>query len=205
MRVLFFPPSRSCSTLDPVPVWRAWPKSFGAGLFAAGALLTASAFLIATAFLITTAPEGIAASPNPISGAYRIEGWRGMEKRGLHHFFYLHPGGRFLLGAAWPGHETSRFVGAWSVAGARVTLKGKGRVETSQGTWTVEFLRTYRISKEKGAVRLAPIPEKNRYGLMGWPNAFRHYRDGPATNLPGADIPAGEEEILRYIERLLEK
>ncbi len=128
-----------------------------------------------------------------------------MEKRGLHHFFYLHPSGHFLLGAAWPGHETSRFVGTWSVADARVILIGKGKVETNQGNWTVGFLRTYRIAEVKGGFRLVPIPEKNRYGLMGWPNAFRHFKDGPAPNLPGANIPAGEGEILRQIRRLLEK
>ncbi|MEE8435838.1 MAG: hypothetical protein V3S64_13725, partial [bacterium] len=154
--------------------------------------------LIAAALLIAV-PEGSAASPSQFSGTYRIEGWRGMEKRGLHHFFYLHPSGYFLLGAAWPSHETSRFVGTWSVADARVILIGKGTVETNQGNWTVAFLRTYRISKEKGGLRLAPIPEQNRYGLMGWPNTFRRHSDGPAPNLPGATIPAGEEEILQHI------
>ena len=162
--------------------------------------MTAAAFLIV--FWIS---EGSAASLSQISGTYRIEGWAGMEKRGLYHFFYLHPGGYFLLGAAWPGYETSRFVGAWSVVGDRLTLKGKGKVETNQGNWAVEFLRTYRISEEKGGFRLTPIPEKNRFGLMGWPNAFRRHRKGPAPNLPGANIPAGKGEILRYILNLLEK
>lgn len=199
MRFLLIPPSRSHSTQGPVPAGRALRKTSGAWL------LTAAVFLVAAAFLIAPVPEGSAAPPSQISGTYRIAGWRGMEKSGLHHFFYLHPSGRFLLGAAWPGHETSSFAGTWSVAGGRVTLKGKGKVETNQGNWTVEFLRTYTITKENGAFRLDPILEKNRYGLMGWPNAFRHYSNDPAPNLPGADIPAGEGEILRHIQQLLEK
>lgn len=204
MQFSFFRPSLSHSTPLPGPSRRAVRKSTRAGLLNAPAFLIA-VFLIVAALLISVWPVESAASPGELSGTYRIEGWRGMEKRGLHHFFYLHPGGYFLLGAAWPGHETSRFVGTWSAAGGRVTLKGKGKVETNQGNWTVAFLRTYRISEEKGGLRLAPIPEKNRFGLMGWPNAFRRHSEGPAPNLPGAAIPAGEVEILRYIKKLLEK
>lgn len=125
-----------------------------------------------------------------------------MEAKGLYHFFYLQPGGAFLLGAEWPGMETSRAAGSWRASGEHLTLDGSVRVSTNQGKWRVPFRRTYRISVSSEGIRLTPIPEKNRYGLLGWPNSYTFFRTSPAPNLPAGGIPADENEIRELIERL---
>lgn len=153
--------------------------------------------------LCLPAAHGAQQPTDKFSGTYRIQGWRDLERRGMHHFFYLHPSGHFLLGAAWPGHETSRFAGLWNVAGDRLTLTGAGRVDTNQGAWRTDFRRTYLISVEGDGFWLLPVLEKNRYGMIGWPNPFRFHRRQPRPNLPGGDIPAAEAGILRHILKMI--
>lgn len=137
------------------------------------------------------------------AGTYRISGWEALASRTLHHFFYLHPDGRFLLAGEWPGNEHSRFAGAWSVSGDRLYLNGQGEVNTNQGAWRAEFSRTFRIRVEGAEFVLNPEPAKNRYGLMGWPNAFRFYRRQPAPNLPGVALPADAAGMAQYIAKFL--
>jgi hypothetical protein len=148
------------------------------------------------------ASPALAAPPAKFGGTYRIEDWQNLEGRGLYHFFYLHPGGRFLLAGAWPGHETSAFAGDWSVTGELLYLNGRGQVDTNQGRWQVDFHRTYRIQVRAEGFRLEPVPRKNRYGLMGWPNAFLFYRSRPVPNLPGGSLPDSEAALLDRIDRL---
>ena len=142
-------------------------------------------------------------APPKFAGTYRIESWRDLEGRGLYHFFYLHPGGRFLLAAEWPNHESSRFAGAWNVSGDRLYLNGRGKVRTLQKSWQVEYRRTFLISVRESGFLLRPLPEKNRYGLMGWPDGFRYHLSRPAPNLPGGKIPTDEDAILDRILTLL--
>lgn len=144
-----------------------------------------------------------AAAPARYAGTFRIESWRELEARGLFHFFYLHPSGHFLLAAEWPGHERSHFAGTWSVAGGRLHLTGRGAVVTNQGAWRTAFRREYRITVQDRGYRLAPLPEKNRYGLLGWPNAFQFFRRQPVPNLPGRPLPAQEDAIEAHIQALL--
>lgn len=151
------------------------------------------------------AQSGPTAPPDKFAGTYRIETWRNMQRKGLFHFFYLHPSGGFYLAAEWPGHEKSRFVGRWRVTGDRLYLTGRGDVDTNQGRWQVNFQRTFVISVHESGYRIVPEPRKNRYGLLGWPNAFRFYRRQPAPNLPGREIPAEESALLERILALMPK
>lgn len=144
-----------------------------------------------------------AAPPAALAGTYRIENWQALQERGLYHFFYLHPQGRFLLAAAWPGHETSRFAGTWRVRNGRLSLRGRGWVETNQGDWRTDFARAFRVRRDGGTVRLEPVPRKNRYGLMGWPDAFVRHSADPAPNLPRGDLPADAAALLERIRALL--
>ena len=150
------------------------------------------------ALLLVLPQQGLA--QEKFSGTYRIEGWEALEKQALRHFFYLHPEGVFLLAAEWPGNETSRIVGNWSVAGTRMSLAGKGEVKTNQGNWTVTYLRTFDILVTERGFRLKPIPEKNRFGLMGWPNQFVFYRPRPDVNLEQAEFPEDESQLLAWIK-----
>jgi len=143
-----------------------------------------------------------AATPPKFAGTYRIEPWRELEARGLYHFFYLQPGGSFLLGAEWPGKETSRAAGTWTVSGDLLSLTGRVHVQTNQGSWRTAFRRTYRISVAPEGIRLKPILEKNRYGLLGWPNAYRFHRTAVDPNLPGGGIPTDPLELLALIHKL---
>lgn len=147
-------------------------------------------------------PVAPATAPPKFAGTYRIEPWPGLEARGFYHFFYLQPGGSFLLGAEWPGKETSRAAGTWTVAGDHLSLTGRVRVQTNQGAWRADFRRTYRISVAAEGIRLAPILEKNRYGLLGWPNAYRFHRTAVAPNLPGGGIPTDPLELLALIRKI---
>jgi hypothetical protein len=172
-----------------------------------GALLRALAFAIAATAVVaamagSTAPAW-AQAPERYAGTYRIADWRALEGRGLYHFFYLHPDGRFLLQAAWPGHERSRFAGTWSVTGDRLYLNGQGNVDTSQGDWRVEFQRTFRIRVAQAGFRLEPEPLKNRYGLLGWPSAFLFHRPQPAPNLPDEELPSDAAAMGELIAKVL--
>jgi hypothetical protein len=171
---------------------------------AARVALPAALQLAALAALLL--PAGLPAradAPDRYAGTYRIESWRELEARGLHHFFYLQPDGHFLLAAEWPGNEHSQFVGTWSVTADRLYLNGQGRVDTNQGAWRTEFHRTYRIRVEPGGFVLAPEPQKNRYGLLGWPQDYRYYRRQPAPNLPGVALPADAGAMAAHIAALL--
>ena len=133
------------------------------------------------------------------SGTYRIEGWREFQDKGLFHFFYLHPGGYFYLAAEWDGRENSRFAGTWYFTGDRIHLTGRGEVETNQGGWKVTFQRTFVVRVHEAGYRIIPIPEKNRYGLMGWPNAYRFHRRNPEPNLPAGKLPSDKAALLKRI------
>ena len=50
---------------------------------------------------------------------------------------------------------------------------------------------------------LAPEPQKNRYGLMGWPQYYRFFRRAPAPNLPGVALPENEAAMAQHIAGLL--
>ena len=152
---------------------------------------------------VTAAASVRAAPTDKYGGTYRIQDWRALEARNIHHFFYLQPDGRFLLAAEWPGNERSLFVGTWSVADDRLYLVGSGSVDTNQGAWRTDFQRTFRIQVEDEGFVLRPEPVKNRYGLLGWPQAFRFHRRQPTPNLPGRALPADAEAMARQIADLL--
>jgi hypothetical protein len=122
-----------------------------------------------------------------------------MERQGLYHFIYLHPAGGFLLVGEWPGRETARATGTWVGSGERIELTGTVQVRTNRGSWRVPFARSMRVELDANGLRLIPIPEKNRFGMLGWPNPFLYYRVQPAPNIPGADLPTGEDELLELI------
>jgi len=176
------------------------------------AAVTLPALLLAAALLATPSARGAEAASGPeapptaaaskFAGTYRIADWQAMEARGLYHFFYLHPAGAFLLAAEWPQRETSQAVGRWRVSGDLLSLTGTVRVRTNQGGWEVAFARAFHIRLDRRGFRLEPVPEKNRYGLLGWPDAFVFHRPGPAPNLPGRDLPAGEDALLALIRKL---
>jgi hypothetical protein len=117
-------------------------------------------------------PARAAERPARFAGDYRIDTWRSLERRGILHVFQLNEDGAFLVGAEWPDHERSRFTGTWSFSGGRIVLRGEGEVWTNQGSWQTPFLRAYAVDERESGIRLIPVPEKNRYGLVGWPNAF---------------------------------
>lgn len=118
-----------------------------------------------------------AADEARVAGQYRIDAWKQLERQKIALRFLLKPDGAFELGAEWPYHETSRFTGTWSLSGGRVVLQGEGEVWTNQGAWRTPFARGYTVSEKGGTIVLTPQPEKNRYGLMGWPNAFERFAD----------------------------
>ncbi len=185
------PAARRVKPAIPVP---AFSQGNGLRLWFAPLLLLSA--------LLALEAAALGATPPKFAGTYRIESWRGMEAKGLFHFFYLHAGGGFLLGAEWPGNETSRAAGTWRTSGDLLSLNGTVHVSTNQGKWRVPFRRTYRITVSSEGIRLTPIPEKNRYGLLGWPNPYTFHRTSPAPNLPSGGIPAAEEEIRELIERM---
>jgi hypothetical protein len=131
---------------------------------------------IASVVLAAWAATGLGAeessSPREIAGRYHIDDQRSLEASGIRHQFDLLADGTFVLAGNWPDHETSRFTGRWQLNGGRVELAGEGDVRTNQGDWHTAFTRVYRVDRKDGAIRLTPIPEKNRFGILGWPNAF---------------------------------
>lgn len=161
---------------------------------------------LAVLALVLALPSAGAAPPNAsstgLAGTYRIEGWQDLEARGLYHFFYLDPGGRFFLAGEWKDNESSRFGGTWSAAGETVRLTGTADVSTNQGRWTVPFQRTFRVERSAKGLRLVPVPEKNRFGLMGWPNGFVFFAPGAVVNVPGGILPADPQQLLRLGETL---
>jgi hypothetical protein len=175
------------------------PTSASAGLLTVlVAVLLAAAPAVAAEVPAADAPATVAS----LAGTYRIDAWRNLETRGLFHFFYLDPGGRFYLAGEWKGSESSRFGGTWSVAGGTVQLAGTADVNTSQGHWTIPYQRTFRVDRSQGALRLTPLPEKNRFGLMGWPNSFVYLEPRPAVNIPGAAIPSDAKRLIGLSEAL---
>ncbi len=120
----------------------------------------------------------------------------------MYHFFYLQPVGGFLLGAEWPGRESSRAAGTWAVSNGLLSLRGRVWVSTNKGSWQVPFGRDFRILVEAKGIRLKPIPRKNRFGLLGWPDSFFFHRTRVTPNLPTKDIPADPVKLGNLIESL---
>ena len=160
------------------------------------------ALLLAGLLALLSATPALANSLDKFAGTYRIDGWKGYQDDGMFHFFYLHPSGVFLLAAQWEGNETSTITGTWSAGTERLYLTGSARVDTNQGKWVVEFSRTFQVKVSPDGYRLTPLPEKNRFGLMGWPNAFDFYRRAPQPNLPGRKLPGDEAAMLQAIQGL---
>jgi len=143
-----------------------------------------------------------AETPAKFAGTYRIAEWESMEESHLYHFFYLHHSGEFLLAGEWPKRESSRAVGTWKVDGSHLSLSGTIEVKTNKGEWTVPYQRTFKVEISDKGIALAPLPRKNRFGILGWPNRFVFYRTTPVPNLPATDIPADEKNILLMIREL---
>ncbi|MDH5753568.1 MAG: hypothetical protein OEZ59_14250, partial [Deltaproteobacteria bacterium] len=78
----------------------------------------------------------------------------------------------------------------------------KGQVKTNQGEWKSNYVRVFRIEVPATGVLLRPVPEKNRFGVMGWPDPFLFFRSQPWPNLPGVELPTDPAEMLAYIEAL---
>jgi hypothetical protein len=183
------------------------PPRFAAPRRAASRLAAPALLLAALLALLlpAVAAPARADAPDKYAGTYRIESWRELQARRLYHFFYLAPDGHFLLGADWPGHERSQFVGTWSVEGDVLVLRGQGHVTTNEGAWDAAFERSYRIQLQGAGFVLAPEPQKNRYGLMGWPQYYRFFRRAPAPNLPEAKLPEDAQAMAAYIAAALAK
>ena len=123
------------------------------------------------------AQEPLQAAPNsPWQGSWIVAKGDTQRRKGLHHALYLDAQGRFLMAARWPGKEYSRAAGKWSYDGRFLHLAGAVRVETNRGSWRVPFRRTFRPRARQedaaNAWALHPVPQKNRYGMLGWPQAF---------------------------------
>ena len=177
------------------------PEPVGPG--GGGLAPRAGALLALTAFVIVAAQGGaILAGPAPSKyvGSYRIENRQALETRGMFHFFYLHPEGGFLLAAEWPGRESSSAAGSWRVEQGRLMLAGWAEVRTGGDFWRVPFRRAFRIGVTGSGIRLTPIPGKNRYGLLGWPDAYLYFREAASPNLPGRNFPADPAALAAKIE-----
>ncbi len=138
-----------------------------------------------------------------LTGTYGIEGAQDLEGRGLYHFLYLHPSGRFMMAAEWPHNESSRAAGHWRLDGAEVTLTGFAHVETNQGRWDVPFRRVFREETLADKMRLVPLPEKNRFGMLGWPNAYAFKSARPAPSLAIGGIPSEETRLVAMIDEFI--
>ena len=150
-------------------------------------------FLVAVSLLSLAASTAAATEEGAgrYAGTYKIDNWRSLEKDGISHMFVLERDGRFLLGAQWADKEENYFFGTWTLADEKISLNGIGNVRTNTGGWTTRFARTYKIGDKDGQVELTPIPEKNRYGLLGWPNAFVMIEPSAAAESEGQ--PAGSD------------
>ena len=164
------------------------------------------ATLAAGGLLLPPLDHVAAATPGELlskyAGTYQIDTWPELEARGLYHFFYLHESGRFLLAGDWAGNESSRIAGRWQVDGEWLTLRGEAHVQTNQGRWDVPFERAFRIGIGNAGFELRPRLDKNRYGLLGWPNTFRFYRPALVSNLPKGGVPEDEAALLALIDKL---
>ncbi|MDH4224098.1 MAG: hypothetical protein OEW12_00440 [Deltaproteobacteria bacterium] len=136
-------------------------------------------------------------APLELSGTYKIESWKNREQSHLFHFFYLNKDGTFLLGAEWPGFETTRIAGNWKAEGDNLMLTGHASVKTNKGEWQAEFHRAFHISTAGQQAKLTPVPEKNRFGMLGWPDSFIRSSPKPEPNLPSGEIPADEAGIVK--------
>ncbi|MDH4121563.1 MAG: hypothetical protein OEV94_07655 [Deltaproteobacteria bacterium] len=150
--------------------------------------------------------QGAEPAPSPdrarFAGTYKIDEWKSREHRGMYHFFYLDPDGTFLLAASWKEFESSKIAGTWSLVGGRVELQGVADVQTNRGSWRVDFHRSFTVETQTPAPVLKPIPEKNRYGMMGWPSTFTLVSPKPEPNLPDGSIPADRKEIGKLIAKI---
>ncbi len=172
-------------------------RSSGApGSAASGATATSST--VPSAAL----PSRIASCAAVPCGTYGIDGAADLEARGLYHFLYLHPSGRFLMAGEWAHNESSRAAGQWTVHGGAVTLTGSAHVETNQGRWDVPYRRVFRQTGTAGRTRLEPEPEKNRFGMLGWPNAYEFKSPRADPPMPGGKIPRDEAGLLALIAAL---
>lgn len=136
------------------------------------------------------------------TGTYAIDGAADLEALGLYHFLYLHPSGRFLMAGEWAHNESSRAAGQWTAHGGVVTLTGRARVETNQGRWDIPFRRVFRQTGTAAQTRLEPVPEKNRFGMLGWPNSYAFKSAQPEPSIPGGKIPSDEAGLLALIAGL---
>jgi hypothetical protein len=75
-------------------------------------------------------------------------------------------------------------------------------VETNQGRWDVPFERAFRIGIRNAGFELRPRLDKNRYGMLGWPNTFTFYRPALVPNLPKGGVPGDEPALLALIDKL---
>ena len=144
----------------------------------------------------------IAAPASELEGTYAIEGAQDLQARGLYHFLYVHPGGKFLMAAEWAGNESSRAAGTWSVQADELTLMGNAHVSTNQGAWDIPYRRTFRIERRDGQTWLTPVPEKNRFGMLGWPNAYVFVAAKPVPPFPNHAVPEDESSLLALMERM---
>jgi hypothetical protein len=73
-------------------------------------LLVRAALLFAATCGCVALP-GLSAAAGSFAGTYAIEGAADLQQRGLYHFLYVHPSGKFYMAAEWAGNETSRAAG----------------------------------------------------------------------------------------------
>ena len=169
-----------------------------------GVTLPLLGLVLALAWLALPRP-GHAAPDAPPAGSYLIEDAAALQRSGLYHFLYLHRSGEFLMAGEWAGNESSRAAGQWSVTAGELVLTGSARVETNQGRWDVPYRRVFRVESSGGTVRLVPLPEKNRFGLLGWPNAYVFASAQPTPPFPNGAVPADENRLVALLHSLLPK
>jgi hypothetical protein len=86
-----------------------------------------------------------------------------------------------------------------------LTLSGTAHVATNQGTWDIPYRRTFRIETKGGqGVTLTPLPEKNRFGMLGWPNAYTFVTPLPQPPFANNAVPADEGKLLALMDALLQ-
>jgi hypothetical protein len=159
---------------------------------------------VALAVLSLIVARALPAAPGaPPAGSYLIEDAAALQRRGLYHFLYVHPSGAFLLAGEWPGYESSRAAGHWTLAAGELVLTGTARVNTNEGRWEVPFRRVFRVESAGGTTRLVPQPEKNRFGMLGWPNAYVFASARPAPPFPDTSVPADEDGLVALMRSLM--
>jgi hypothetical protein len=162
--------------------------------------------LLGLALLWLAPPRTVLAAPGaPPAGSYFIEDAAALQRRGLYHFLYVHRGGAFLLAGEWAGNESSRAAGHWTATAGELVLTGSAKVETNQGRWEVPYRRVFRIESAGGATRLVPLPEKNRFGMLGWPDAYVFASAQPTPPFPDGSVPADEARLVALMNSLMSK